>query len=187
MSSTVKTISVASAFFGALLWIGTMTLPAIVSSAHAQEISAQDDSTAPDASASDGSDGADTDSPDALPISVAGAWSGTITDDALGAGDFTITFSQKNRKLNGGWTATFTSVPEFLGDFKGKSTSSRVTFNASSGQFNKRSCRLKFKSTTASGGQILGNYRWANCGKEFKGDKGGTINITPNLMPTVSQ
>lgn len=187
MSSTVKTISVASAFFGALLWIGTMTLPAMVTPARAQEISAQDDSAAPDASASDGSEEADIDSPDALPINVGGAWSGTITDDALGAGDFTITFSQKNRKLNGGWTATFTSVPEFLGDFKGKSTSRRVTFKASSGQFNKRSCRLKFRSTSASGGQILGNYRWANCGKEFKDDKGGTINITPNLTPTVSQ
>ncbi len=187
MSSTVKKISVVSALFGAVLWIGTMTLPAIVISAHAQEISTQD-STSADSSAMDASDGADTDSPDALPISVGGPWSGTITDDVMGAGNFTITFSQNRRKLNGGWTATFTSLPEFLGDFKGRSTSKRVNFQLASGQFNKRSCHIRFRSTTAGGGQILGNYRWADCGKQFKGDKGGTINITPTTVtPTVSQ
>ena len=187
MSFPITKISMASALFGAMVWIGTMTLPAIVSSAHAQEIGAQDSAPA-DSSAMDASDGADTDSPDALPISVAGAWSGTISDDKMGAGDFTITFSQNRRKLNGGWTATFTAVPEFLGDFKGRSSSRRVNFQLASGQFDKRSCHIRFKSTTAGGGQILGNYRWANCGKQFKGDKGGTINITPTIVtPTVTQ
>lgn len=182
MSSTVKKISVASALFGAVVWMAVMVSPASVTPVHAQEISNQD-STAADASAADASDEADLDSPDALPINVGGAWSGSIRDDMLGAGDFTITFSQKKRKLNGGWSATIGSLADFLGDFKGRSNSKRVTFNLSSGQFQKRSCHLKFRSTTASGGQIIGNYRWVNCGKEFKGDKGGSINITLNLTP----
>ncbi|MFZ0660273.1 MAG: hypothetical protein WAM05_16255 [Candidatus Binataceae bacterium] len=182
MSSTAKRLSLASALFGAAIWMGMTTLPAFVVSAHAQAISNQD-STATDASASDASDGADLESPDALPISVNGSWSGTISDDKMGGGDFTITFSQRRRKLNGGWTATFTALPQFLGDFRGKSTSTRVTFNLSSGQFNKRSCHIKFRSTSASGGQIIGTYRWADCGKEFKGNSGGVINITPIVTP----
>ncbi|MGC1676287.1 MAG: hypothetical protein WA740_02040 [Candidatus Binataceae bacterium] len=182
MSSVVKKISVASALFGAVVWMGVMVSPASVTPVHAQEISNQD-STAADTSAADANDEADLDSPDALPINVGGAWSGTINDERMGAGDFTITFRQNRRKLNGGWTATFNSEPVFLGDFKGRSTSRRVTFRLSSGQFQKRSCHIKFRSTNASGGQITGNYRWANCGKQFKGDKGGMINITLIVAP----
>jgi hypothetical protein len=140
------------------------------------------DSTGAD-SASDASAGAEAASPDVLPISVGGAWSGTITDDTLGAGDFTISFTQTKRRLSGGWTATFSIEPEFLGDFKGTSKSKRVNFNLSSGQFERKSCRLAFKSSIAGGGQIQGGYKWVNCGKQFKGDKGGSITITPNVVP----
>ena len=186
MGSTMRKISVVSALLGAAIWMGMTASPALVKSAHAQEIGNQDSSAA-DTSASDASGESDTDSPDALPINVAGPWSGTISDDHMGDGGFTITFSQARRKLNGGWTATFSGQPQFLGDFKGRSASKRVTFGLSSGQFNKRSCHIKFKSTTAGGGQILGNYKWAGCGKQFKGDK-GMINITPTTVtPGVTQ
>lgn len=105
----------------------------------------------------------------------------TITDVNLLVGRFSITFDQKNRKLKGGWTATFSNEPEFLGDFKGNSASKKVDFNLSSGQFDKKSCRLKFKSVTAGGGFIQSNYKWVDCGHQFEGDKGGSIVITPNV------
>jgi hypothetical protein len=174
--SAVRKISLAGALLGAAVWMGVMAISA--TSVQAQDVNSQDSATA-GAPASDASATDDTESPDALPISVGGPWSGTITDDSLLAGGFAITFDQKNRKLNGGWTATFSNEPEFLGDFKGKSTSKKVDFNLSSGQFDKNSCRLKFKSVTAGGGYIQGNYKWVNCGKQFKGDKGGSIVITP--------
>ncbi len=119
-------------------------------------------------------------SPDALPITVGGPWSGTITDDMLGAGTFMITFNKpSNRNLSGGWNATFSNQPELLGNFKGTATAKRVNFNLNSGGFDSHSCRLKFKSSSAGGGFIQGNYKWVNCGKQFKGDKGGSISITP--------
>jgi hypothetical protein len=176
--SAVRKVSLAGAMLGAAAWMGVMAISA--TSIHAQDVNSQDSGTA-SAPASDASAADDAESPDALPISVGGPWSGTITDVSLLVGSFSITFDQKNRKLKGGWIATFTNEPEFLGDFKGDSTSKKVDFNLSSGQFDKKSCRLKFKSVTAGGGFIQGNYKWVNCGKQFEGDKGGSIVITPNV------
>lgn len=118
-------------------------------------------------------------SPDALPINVQGSWTGSITDDTMGAGDFTIAIMQRKRRLSGGWTATFPSTPEFLGDFEGRATAAVITLRLSSADFTRRRCRLDFRSITASGTEMQGNYRWVNCGKEFQGDKGGSIDITP--------
>ena len=87
-----------------------------------------------------------------------------------------------DRRLSGGWTATF-GTQEFLGDFKGIATPKQVNFNLASGQFERRSCRLEFKSVSASGGEIQGTYRWVACGTQFKGDKGGSISITPVVTP----
>ena len=172
--TTIHKVSVA--IVGMALLIGVNGLA--VKPAHGQEVST-DDSSAVQDSDSDGPAVADGESPDALPISVAGQWQGTISDDKLGAADFTITFSQKRRKLKGGWTADFNSEPEFLGDFRGLATSERVNFHLLSGQFDRKSCRLIFRSVTANGGQIQGDYKWVDCGKQFRGDKGGSIDITP--------
>jgi hypothetical protein len=130
---------------------------------------AQDDST----------DGVDTDavSPDRLPlpINVAGQWTGTITDNVLGAGDFGITFIQTNRKLEGGWSIMFPAQSQLLGNFKGRATAKQITFHLAG--FNRKVCRLDFQSLTASGSEISGKYEWVGCKPQFKGK--GTIDITP--------
>ncbi|MHB8382928.1 MAG: hypothetical protein ACYDC3_11410, partial [Candidatus Binataceae bacterium] len=134
--------------------------------------------TAADTTPSASGSSADAASPDALPLNITGKWTGSITDDGMGAGDFTVSFTQSNRKLRGGWTATFTSA-SLLGSLKGRAAPRKVNFAMSSGDFTKRSCRMKFKSLSAAVGQIQGNYRWAGCGKQFKGNAGGKITITP--------
>jgi len=162
---------------GAAVWMGLMAVAISATSVRAQDVDSQDSATA---GASDAGALADAESPDALPISVGGPWSGTISDNVLGAGNFMITFNKpSSRKLSGGWNATFSNEPKFLGDFKGNATSKNVNFNLKSGEFEQSSCRLKFKSVTAGGGFIQGNYKWTNCGKQFKGDTGGSISITP--------
>jgi hypothetical protein len=135
---------------------------------------AQDDST----------DGVDTDavSPDRLPlpINVAGGWTGTITDNSLGAGTFNISFAQTNRKLSGGWSITFTdqSEPMLTGDFNGRATAKEIDFHLDSGQFERKACRLEFHSMVAKGSEIIsGKYSWTGCKPQFKGK--GTIEITP--------
>jgi hypothetical protein len=113
-----------------------------------------------------------------LPINVQGGWAGSITDNKLGAGDISITITQKNRKLSGGWQITWPTAPQpFTGNFKGRATARLVQFHLQSGQFNRKVCRLNFTSTSASGTGISGNYHWFNCGAQFRG--GGTIDITP--------
>ncbi len=134
----------------------------------------------PDADVS--SNGVDSDavSPDKLPlpINVQGTWSGTISDDDMGAGTLTISITQTNRKLSGGWSATFSST-SFLGEFNGRATAKMVRLHLSHAQFEKKTCELNFKSTVANGTEISGSYKWAYCGGQFKHDKGGTIDIFP--------
>lgn len=113
-----------------------------------------------------------------LPINVQGGWAGSIIDNKLGAGDISVTITQKNRKLSGGWQITFPSQPQpFTGDFKGRATARLVQLHLRSGQFNRRLCRLNFTSTSASGTGISGKYHWVNCGAQFRG--AGTIDLTP--------
>src|SRR5665213_3263098 len=96
-----------------------------------------------------------------LPINVQGGWAGSIIDNKLGAGDISITITQKNRKLSGGWQVTWPSAPlPFTGNFKGRATARLIQVHLQSGQFNRKACRLNFTSTSASGTGISGNYHW---------------------------
>jgi hypothetical protein len=140
-------------------------------------VSSDQDVSAPDDVNTDG----ETPEEFPLPINVQGSWSGSITDDSMGGGTISISIAQHNTKLSGGWTATFPTSPEFLGNFKGSAGSRIIKLKLASAQFNRRLCRLVFKSVTASGVEIQGNYIWYGCGRQFKGDKGGSIDITPNI------
>jgi hypothetical protein len=126
-------------------------------------------------------DGVDTDavSPDRLPlpVNVAGQWSGTITDDDLGAGDFTISISQTNRKLSGGWMATFTNQAPLLNKFDGRASAREVVLRLDN-DVDRKACRLAFHSIIANRTEISGKYIWVDCKPQFKG-RGGSIEITP--------
>jgi hypothetical protein len=127
----------------------------------------------------DPTDGVDTDavSPDRLPLlNVAGQWSGTITDHDLGAGDFTISISQTNRKLSGAWMATFTNQAPLLNKFEGRASAREVVLRLDN-DVDRKACRLAFHSIIANGTEISGKYIWVNCKPQFKGT--GTIEITP--------
>jgi hypothetical protein len=174
----------AGAIFAATLLLGMMRLG--VGTAFAQGTSSQQNVT-PQQDVSSPDDADDPDdaatnavSPDfLLPITVRGPWTGSISDDALGSGDFSITFKQHNYRLTGGWTATFNTSPEYIGNVRGTAGARVIKFRLASGQFRRFSCRLIFKSITASGSEIQGNYFWYGCGRQFAGDKGGSIDITP--------
>jgi hypothetical protein len=131
------------------------------------------------ARAEDAADTGDVTAPDALPVNVQGSWTGPIIDNVMGAGSISVDISQTNRRLNGGWSATFPTSPVFLGNFDGRASARAVNLRLDSSVFDRKGCRLVFHSITASGTEIQGNYHWVNCGKQFRGDRGGTIDITP--------
>ena len=121
--------------------------------------------------------GADAVAPDRLPlVNVAGQWSGTITDHDLGAGDFSISISQNNRKLSGAWTATFTNQAPLLNKFEGRAGAREVVLRLDN-DVDRKACRLAFHSIIANGTEISGKYSWVDCKPQFKGT--GTIEITP--------
>jgi hypothetical protein len=175
MSGVTRKVTLAGAMLVAAAWMGGMTLAISATSVRAQDLDSQQSAdTAADASAV-------VETPDVLPITVGPNWSGTIDDDTLGLGDFQISFNQPpSRSLKGGWLATFNDGPQYLGNFTGKSTPKTVNFNLQSGTFEKKTCRIKFKSVTANGGFIEGNYKWSDCGKQFKGFTGGSISLSLN-------
>src|ERR1700683_380886 len=85
------------------LLLGMMRLG--VGAAFAQDTSPQPNVTPPQDIASPDDVDNDAESPDLLlPINVQGSWSGSITDDSLGGGSFSITITQHNYRLSGGWT-----------------------------------------------------------------------------------
>jgi hypothetical protein len=177
--TVVRKVSFASAMIGAAVWTLAMVGPNSVPSAFAQ--SATSDAAASDAATPDATSTADASSADALPINIAGQWSGSMNDDNLGAGDFSINFDQTNKRLTIGWSVNFASVM-YQGAGTGRSNSKKVTFKLTSGSFEKKGCKAKFTSMFASGTQIQGNYKWSGCDKEFgeAKDKGGSITITPS-------
>jgi hypothetical protein len=175
MNGVVRKISLASALLGAGVWMLVIAGPVSVAPAHAQTAAAT-----PDASATDNSS-PDVSTPDALILDLNGQWSGTIIDDNLGSGDLSVNIlqNQKNhKKFTLSWSAEFTSV-SYQGQGDGKATSRKVDFDLTSGSFTEKHCKAVFKSTSADGGSIQGNYKWVNCGKQFgdSKDKGGTISI----------
>lgn len=167
MKEIIRTVLQASVIAGSALLLAAMSTISTARHAFAQDT--------PDSEAS-----ASAESPDALPANVQGSWSGSISDDSLGAGTITLSIQQHNKKLSGGWTATFKTA-DFLGGIEGgsQSTAKQVTLKLGSSSFDKRNCSLKFKSTLLNATEIQGNYEWSGCGKQFKGDKGGTIDIEP--------
>jgi hypothetical protein len=169
MKTITRAVLQGSVIAGAALLLTAMSTMATARHAFAQDM------PAPEASA-----GPDAESPDALPINASGMWTGDISDDSLGSGSINLSISQKNKKLSGGWSATFTTA-DFLGGIeKGSlSTAKHITLKLGSSSFDKNACRLKFVSAVANGTEIQGNYQWVSCGKQFKDDKGGTIDVTP--------
>jgi hypothetical protein len=165
MKTITRTALQASVIAGAAFVLAAISTMPTARRAFAQ------DTPAPEASA-------DAESPDALPINIEGSWSGSINDDSLGAGDVSFSISQKNRKINGGWSATFNTF-SVLGDFKGHVTSKKATFVLTSANFENKSCKAKFTPSEVSGTEITGSYKYVNCGKQFKHDGGGTIDVTP--------
>ncbi len=172
MKTITRTVLQRSVIAGAAFALSALATLPIAHRALAQ------DTPAPEASA-------DAESPDALPINVQGSWSGTITDDNMGAGTITLSIKQTNRDLTkgSGWTATFNTSatsPQYVGGMENgsRATSKGITLKLGSSSFNKKDCHIQFSSTSPSGTQIQGNYKWAGCGKQFKSDGGGTINVT---------
>jgi hypothetical protein len=118
-------------------------------------------------------------SPEVLPraLNIRGPWSGSITDNVLGAGAISLSVNQRVRQLGGGWAATFPSV-QYVGTFKGTSTTKAVKFNLASTHFATGRCQVRIAGLAVSDTEISGTYFWSRfCGKELAGDK-GTFDIT---------
>jgi hypothetical protein len=127
----------------------------------------------------DGSDAAatpDTEvAPDVKPpLTVSGDWEGTISDNLRGDGSFNADFTQKNAKLTGTWSA-FGDFGNVVGTVT--SHSAKITFIF----FPKKPyihCRFTLTSTSASDSEIIGKYKFAECGPLTKKEH-GTIDLSP--------
>jgi hypothetical protein len=114
-------------------------------------------------------------SPDvAVPITVTGPWAGSISDNLRGDGSFNADFTQKKGKLTGTWDA-FGDFGNVVGTVT--SRSAKITFIF----FPKKPyihCRFTLTSKSASDTEIIGTYKFAECGPLTKKEH-GTIDISP--------
>jgi hypothetical protein len=112
-------------------------------------------------------------SPDvAAPITVTRA--GSISDNLRGDGSFNANFTQKKGKLTGTWDA-FGDFGNVVGTVTSKSA--KITFIF----FPKKPyihCRFTLTSKSASDSEIIGTYKFAECGPLTKKEH-GTIDISP--------
>jgi hypothetical protein len=172
MNTITKTLTHAGVIAGAALMLTAMSILPIAGRAHAQ------DTSEPEASSG-------ASSPDAV-IDVTGNWSGSVDDSVEGEGTLTLSLVQAGRDLKSGsgWTVTFnnsTTSPEFVGGMANGSKvteKSQIILKLVSASFDKKSCRVVLKSTSASDAEIEGTYKYVNCGKQFKGNKGGSFSVT---------
>jgi hypothetical protein len=93
--------------------------------------------------------------------SIAGTWTGSITDSLLGPGSVRITFNQSGGPLTGTWSATFvngavTNGGSFSGSINGSNISAILTPN------DPLECPYNL-SATRNGNTITGTYAALNC------------------------
>jgi hypothetical protein len=162
MKVTARKVLHAGVIAGAALMLAAMSTLPTAGRAYAQDATAEAS--------------ADAESPD---IDVVGKWTGNIDDDSLGGGDMTLTIENqtKNNKIKGAWNATFKSF-DVTGTFTGKVKATGATLELSGIEPKNKACKVKFTATGISESGISGNYKYAGC-KNFKSDKGGTIELTP--------
>jgi hypothetical protein len=182
-SRLIRLIGVAAA----ALWMGSATMLVLPRAAHAQDDSAAssgDSSAATDNSdVTDDNDAAtdtDADAADAnvAPASIAGSWTGTVSDKRFDGGTFSITFTQSpTGKIVGVtvWELTFgvNSVGGLgNGHVKGIKLSATLDDNAT-----KKRCRmvLSGKVTVTDTQEITGKYSLKGC---FKPNSKGTFDLT---------
>ncbi len=147
--------------------IGMANLPAATNTAHAQ------DSSVRDASAGDEGPG-DTTSPDpgssssrVRVVSASGHWSGTLSDNSLGAGSIDLLISQSKRKLGGGFDVSgFQGTAEDLsGALTGKASPAGIAFTLKPTRI--RGCRISGVSSSFDSSEIKGSYTTQTCGSSL--------------------
>ncbi|MHB8382098.1 MAG: hypothetical protein ACYDC3_07130 [Candidatus Binataceae bacterium] len=114
------------------------------------------------------------------PLTVTGAWSGTLDDNLAGPGTLDVNFTQApNGQLSGSWSFAFSSGTDF-GTVVGKASSSKVAIQFI---FAKKPpyihCKFSVADIHATDTDIAGNYHFTACGPHTR-DERGTLSISPN-------
>lgn len=121
-------------------------------------------------------------SPDAkkkAPLTVSGAWSGTLEDNLAGPGELDVDFTEApNGQLSGDWSFTFSSGTDF-GTIVGKATAKKVEIQfifAPKAPF--VHCKFSMSDAHASDTDVAGKYHFTACGPHTH-DEHGTLEISP--------
>jgi hypothetical protein len=148
-------------------WISAATLPARMTTAHAQDSSTSDASPGDEGSEDLTSPDAGTASSRARPVSASGHWSGTISDNSLGAGTVDLLISQNKRKLSGGFDiSAFQGTAEDLsGNLTGQASAGGIAFTLKPSRI--KGCRINGTSTSFNGAEIKGSYSTIKCGSSL--------------------
>ena len=167
----------------AALWLGSAVTLALPKVAHAQDGSAVSGGNGPD------DDGAaiDTDAatidPNVAPATIAGSWSGSVSDKRLGAGAFTVTFTQNEGSkvvVASPWDVDFANDTGAggtgSGKVKGKSLK-LVLFDPTISSKCRMTVSAKIIVDSGTAEEIKGKYSIKKC---FDKPSSGQIDLTPS-------
>jgi hypothetical protein len=120
-------------------------------------------------------------SPDAKkpPLTISGAWSGTLEDNLAGEGTLNADFTEApNGQLSGNWSFTFESGTD-TGTIVGKATATKVkiafVFTPKAPYIH---CKFSVTDAHASDTDIAGKYHFTACGP-LTHKEHGTLEISP--------
>ena len=120
-------------------------------------------------------------SPDAKkpPLTVTGAWSGTLEDNLAGPGTLDVDFTEApNGQLSGNWSFAFSEGTNF-GTIVGKATTKKIVIQfifAPKAPY--VHCKFSMTDAHASDTDIAGKYHFTACGPHTH-DEHGTLEISP--------
>lgn len=128
-----------------------------------------------------GSDGSSCEAPP----DIAGAWSGSLTDDQAGGGTLALSFSQNECALGGTWQATFSSATfDSSGTITGSASGDTVSFTLLSPA--PGTCGYHANGSLDGANEISGPYSTigTNCSRSGTFDILRQITATPTALGT---
>lgn len=155
-------------------WIGATVLPSSLAVARAQDTGISDGSAGDEGPEDVTSSDANSASPAAKPVRVAGHWSGTIVDNSLGAGTLDLLIAQSKKKLSGGFDiSALGSAEDLAGSLGGKASAKGITLTMKPSRV--KGCKINAKSTSVSASEIKGSYSTSKCGNNITS---GTFDVS---------
>lgn len=119
------------------------------------------------------------------PLSVAGSWSGSVTDDQAGGGSLAIGFTQAGCSLGGSWQATF-SDPTLSGSGSLTGSASRTGLSFTLLSPAPGTCGYQAEGSPSGANEIAGSYATVGTSCARNGTFDILRQVTPTAVPTAT-